>query len=522
MKKTLLIQYIFLILLPLSAISQNKNDYELILKNGSFTPEKNVVAGKLQARNRQALPLSQKYFVIIQFEEIPDESERAQLKQEGVELLDYIPNNAYTATITASLSDISLRRSKARSVISLTAVQKLHVSLTKGNVPEYARKVKGYVDVWINFPRTFSIEEVSEALKADAFEIISNTYQAYQILEVRVPENLLSELALKHYIQFIQPVPVADKPVNNNSTTNGRANVLHSSLNSGRNLHGEGVVVGVGDESNPLRHVDFTNRIINRAAIEGGNHGLHVMGTLGSAGIVNEKYTGYAPKATIISQYYSNILAFAPVYVQDFGMVITNNSYGNDVTNCSTFGEYNLQSYILDQQAFQLPYLQHVFAAGNSGVSACGPYPTGFGNVVGGYQSSKNTISVGNTTLEGIVSPSSSRGPVRDGRIKPEITAQGTDINSTFPGNLYARASGTSMASPAVSGGLTLLYQRYRQLNSGQNPKNGLMKAILCNGGTDQGNDGPDYKYGFGWMNLLRSVKMIESESYTKCHVLFA
>ena len=519
MKKTLLIQYIFLILLPLSAISQNKNDYELILKNGSFTPEKNVVAGKLQARNRQALPLSQKYFVIIQFEEIPDEAERAQLKQEGVELLDYIPNNAYTATITASLSDISLRRSKARSVISLTAVQKLHVSLTKGNVPEYARKVKGYIDVWVNFPRNFSIEEVSEALKADAFEIISNTYQAYQILEVRVPENRLSELALKHYIQFIQPVPAADKPVNNNSTANGRANVLHSSLNSGRNLHGEGVVVGVGDESNPLRHVDFTNRIINRAAIEGGNHGLHVMGTLGSAGIVNEKYIGYAPKATIISQYYSNILAFAPVYVQDFGMVITNNSYGNDVTNCSTFGEYNLQSYILDQQAFQLPYLQHVFAAGNSGVSACGPYPTGFGNVVGGYQSSKNTISVGNTTLEGIVSPSSSRGPVRDGRIKPEITAQGTDINSTFPGNLYARASGTSMASPAVSGGLTLLYQRYRQLHSGQNPKNGLIKAILCNGGTDQGNDGPDYKYGFGWMNLLRSVKMMESESYRTASV---
>jgi hypothetical protein len=514
MKKTLLIRYIFLILLPLSALSQNKNDYQLILKNGSFTPEKNIISGKLQALNRQALPLHEKQFVIIQFEEIPDEAERAQLKQEGIELLDYIPNNAYTATITASFNDISLKRSKARSVISLTAIQKLHASLEKGNIPEYAKKVKGYIDVWVNFPRTYSMEEVSEALKTDDFEIISSTYQSYQILEVRVPENQLNELALKHYIQFVQPVPAADKPVNNNSTANGRANVLNSTLPSGRNLHGEGVVVGVGDESNPLRHVDFTNRIINRAAIEGGAHGIHVMGTLGSAGIVNEKYTGYAPKAKIISQYYSNILAFAPVYVQDFGMVITNNSYGNDVTDCSTFGEYNLQSYILDQQAFQLPYLQHVFAAGNSGVSACGPYPTGFGNVIGGYQSAKNIISVGNTTMDGIVAPSSSRGPVKDGRIKPEIAAQGTDINSTYPGNLYARSSGTSMASPAVSGGLTLLYQRYRQLHSGQNPKNGLMKAILCNGGTDQGNDGPDYKYGFGWMNLLRSVKMMESESY--------
>ncbi len=63
--------------------------------------------------------------------------------------------------------------------------------------------------------------------------------------------------------------------------------------------------------------------------------------------------------------------------------------------------------------------------------------------------------------------------------------------------------TGTSMSSPAVSGGLALLYQRYRQLHSGANPKNGLMKALICNGGTDLGNTGPDFTYGFGWMNLV-------------------
>lgn len=513
MKSTLLLKIIILFALPLVVLSQDKKNYQIELKSGTFTPEENIGNGKTEAINSRLLP-DQKTFVIIQFEEIPDQAERERLKAEGIELLEYIPNNAYTATIKGSLSDITIKRAKARAVISLTASQKLHPSLQKKPFPEHARKVKGLIDVWINFPKSFSFEELKALLKADQFEIISNVYQAYQVLEIRVPEDRLNELALKNYVQYVEPVPAPDKPDNINSTTNGRANVLNSSLPLGRKLHGEGVIVGVGDEANPLLHVDLSNRIINRAAIKAGGHGMHVMGTLGGAGIVNEKYNGYAPKAKIISQYYSNILSYAATYVQDFGMVITNNSYGNDLADCSLIGVYNLQSYILDQQASQLPYLQHVFAAGNSGAINCGIYPAGFGNVVGGYQTAKNIISVGNTTMEGIIGPSSSRGPVKDGRIKPEISAQGTNVISSYPVNTYVPGTGTSMASPAVAGGLTLLYQRYKELHSQQNPKNGLMKAILCNGGTDQGNDGPDYKYGFGWMNLLRSVKMIESESY--------
>ncbi len=70
------------------------------------------------------------------------------------------------------------------------------------------------------------------------------------------------------------------------------------------------------------------------------------------------------------------------------------------------------------------------------------------------------------------------------------------------------------MSTPAVTGSIALLYQQYRKLNGGANPKNGLVKALVCNGGMDKGNAGPDYKYGFGWINLLRSVKMMESKSY--------
>ena len=254
--------------------------------------------------------------------------------------------------------------------------------------------------------------------------------------------------------------------------------------------------------------------IINRAAVAGGSHGVHVEGIVGGGGIVAEIYTGAAPKATILAQAYSNIILNAPAYVQDYGMVITNNSYGNVINDCSSFGTYSLYSRILDQQAFDLPQLQHVFATGNSAAFNCSPYPNGFGTVLGDFQSSKNTIDVGNTSLEGVVDFFSSRGPVKDGRIKPEIMAQGAFVGSTWPVNTYNYDSGTSMAAPAVAGGLALLIQRYRQLHSNATPKNGLMKALLCNGATDLGNTGPDYSNGFGWMNLLRSVKMLENNNY--------
>ncbi len=416
---------IIFILNSFSGAAQSVNDYHLLLKNGSFTPERNILPDGSNGINLRTSSFNSKSFVIIQFEEIPDEEERRQLKNAGITLLDYIPNYAYTATITGSFNAKILSTNKARAVVSLSAEQKMQPILANGKFPAHAIKTAGTIDVWISFPGSFAFEEIQTGLKNENFTIISDLYKNYQVVSLRIPVARLKELALLPFVQYVQAIPQEDKPINNKSTSNARANVLASALPAGRKLHGEGVAVGVGDNANPLQHIDFNGRMINRTAVTDGSHGVHVMGTVGSAGIVNERYTGYAPKANIIAQNYSGIFAFAPAYVKDYGMVITNNSYGGDVNNCETFGVYDMYSNILDQQAFQMPYLQHVFAAGNSGSTACSPYPTGFANVLSGYQTAKNVISVGNTTETGVIAPSSSRGPVKDGRIKPEITAQG-------------------------------------------------------------------------------------------------
>ncbi len=183
-------------------------------------------------------------------------------------------------------------------------------------------KDPGTVDVWISFPKSFSFETVNSELKKRNFDVISVFFKDYRILALRISQQRISELASLPFIEYVQPAPHEDQPLNDQSVPNSRANVLNSSLSGERNLHGDSVVIGIGDDSDPLRHMDFTGRLINRAAIAGGGHGIHVTGTAAGAGIIKERFKGYAPKATILSQAFSNILAFAPSYVQDYGMVL--------------------------------------------------------------------------------------------------------------------------------------------------------------------------------------------------------
>ena len=505
-----------LLLFSLSAWPQKDSAYHLRLKSGSFIPTKNINADYANEFNRKAPRLQGHAFAIIQFEHIPTEVERQQLLQAGIVLLDYVPDNSYQVSIKGGLREDILRLVKARAIVELTPEQKMPPPLARGTAPGWSIKATGTVDVWVSFPKVLSADSVIRDLKRKNFEVISTAFKDYQVIALRIAMQRLTELASLPFIQYVQPAPPEDQPLNNVSRSDSRANILNGSASiGGRNLNGDGVVIGIGDISYYQNHIDFAGRLIDRTyALPGSNeHGKHVMGIAAGAGNFSELYRGYASKSTIIGQYYSGIWLNAAAYIQDYGMVVTNNSYGAITGDCSYNGLYDLYSQMLDQQMLNYPYLQHVFAVGNSGQSVCPPFPSGYRTVLGSYQSAKNVLTVGATDSAGVIAAGSSKGPVRDGRLKPEIVSMGLRVISTGNGSYYLN-SGTSMSSPAVAGGLGLLYQLYRQRNSGSNPKNGLMKAIVCNSGHDLGNSGPDFANGFGWLDLERAALTIENNRY--------
>ncbi len=109
----------------------------------------------------------------------------------------------------------------------------------------------------------------------------------------------------------------------------------------------------------------------------------------------------------------------------------------------------------------------------------------------------------------------SSWGPTDDGRIKPDLVADGINVLSSIStsNNAYAIYSGTSMSSPAAAGSGFLLQEYYYRLHNSF-MRSATLKGILIHTADEAGPaDGPDYQYGYGLIDMPKAASVISSNN---------
>jgi hypothetical protein len=452
--------------------------------------------------------VSKPQLVLLQFEKILQTSDKQLLANSGIEILEYIGDKSYSAFIS-SKSQISI----FKNIIGITSF--LPEFKINPIILEHA-KSKKKVNVLVSFHKGITLEKILEHNALNMATLLPGNWQKRGLYSVELPSSKLQSYASFYGVKYISVVS-ENVPLDLDSKGSEGGSILNmpSGL-GGKGLRGKGVMVGIGDNASGIYHIDQSDRTINYNNGNKSNHGVFVHSIVGGEGIMDLAGQGLAPDGTCISLFFDAVILLKQEMFQGFNMTITNNSYAAVVNNCSYAGTYDNISQNLDSFAFETKEQLDIFAVGNDGRLACGAYPAGYYNVCGGFQTAKNIISVGATSRDLVLGAGSSRGPLKDGRLKPEITAAGIDIMGAINDNAYQINRGTSFAAPQVTGMLALLSERYKQLNFGANPKGDLLKALVVNGASDLGRPGPDFLFGFGFLNGVRSLDMIENNRYSR------
>jgi len=111
-----------------------------------------------------------------------------------------------------------------------------------------------------------------------------------------------------------------------------------------------------------------------------------------------------------------------------------------------------------------------------------------------------------------VMSSFSGWGPTDDGRIKPDIVANGIGLYSSSNGSDadYISISGTSMSTPSVAGSANLLFRHYESTHNSVTPLSSTIKAVIIHTADEAGSfPGPDCKFGWGLMNTLKAANII-------------
>lgn len=362
---------------------------------------------------------------------------------------------------------------------------------------------------------TLKIQQESKSTDAKISEYIKN--YRFSDADKKIPNR------------FVGDLPIFYTGTNAGSATTMGAVALYPGGSLGLNVIGTGITAGVWDGSGVRdQHNELAGKVTLSDNASGyASHSTHVTGTIIAMGTSSTR-RGIAYGGSAKTYDWNSDISEMSTFGQQ-GFLVSNHSYGYNTAALPMwiFGNYDSGASSIDQVANAYPFYQIVVAAGNDRNNPNLDqidYKLGY-DMLTGYGVSKNALTVaavnqvldytGPLSVE--MSPFSNYGPTDDGRIKPDISAKGVNVNSC--GNLtnaqYQTLSGTSMAAPGVTGGIMLLQNHYNNLNSAF-MRASTVRGLICHSAKEAGaNVGPDYEFGWGLIDVEKAATIISGKNST-------
>lgn len=463
---------------------------------------------------------------LVQFDTPPDAEQRERLRAAGVELLQYVPEDAYIARLTGSAPSTVRTFPGVHWVGPYRPEHKIHSAVLAKTKSLAVGESLG-LTVLLAPGIDAGALRATRGLLAQLTQ--ESTTRAGTVLRGKASPAQLDALLRSDAVLWVEPEPAMrlfDEVASKIVAGDGGPNKLYT---QSLGYDGSGVTVAVADSGldtgeAATMHPDLLGRTPAFFAYGGlpdasdeHSHGTHVAGIIAGNGAVGETDEngalyglGVAPGASIIGQRMFDAVGnyYPPPSYEKLtrdatgaGAVIGSNSWGDDTQGRYDVSAMEFDALVRDADALKLGDQQYIleFSAGNAGPGT---------QTIGSPAVGKNVIATGasqNDRVDFIIygdgidamADFSSRGPCEDGRIKPDIVAPGTwisSLQSSMASDIYAWSGissyyqyqgGTSQAGPHASGAAAVFVQYYRETHAGATPSPALVKAALINSAVD-------------------------------------
>ena len=382
------------------------------------------------------------------------------------------------------------------------------------------------IDVIVTFTRPVDDAEFQGVLSEAAADRARYRYRAVPGMAVRMRVAHVNGLARNPLVKQIELDKPAELFV---STANRWFGVTKATTDFGVSGDRDGcltcysrndIVVAVVDTGIDAQHADLDGGkviawrdFVNGRTIpyDDNGHGTHVAGIAAGTGDANVSHRGVAPGAALVGLKVLDSAGSGLMSRVDAAIdwAVTNKAtYNIGVLNLSlgTSGSSDgTDSTSLRVNNAAANGIVPVVAAGNSGPAAYS---------VGSPAAARDALTVGamaDVGERGFHQASfSSRGPTRDGRVKPDVSGPGMNITAprANSGTGYIAYSGTSMATPFVAGVVALM-----QAASPQGVA--AVKYNVTRSAQDWGAAGQDVEFGYGRLQAYEAIRLHAGRSGT-------